>query len=209
MRPAGSSPLPALLGTVLEPLGLVVYTCSVSGEIRLTSVSDNVKILTGFAPQEFLNDPSFWANHVHPGDAPRVFASFPRLFVDGSRNSYEYRWRNADGSYKWFFDMHTLVRSSDNEVDHILGVWQDVTERKRADQERDRLVAELQEAVAKIRTLSGLLPVCASCRRVRNDRGYWDHLEAYIERNSDARISHGICPECMKMLYPDYPGSDR
>ena len=209
MRPSEPLPLPALLGTVLEPLGLVVYTCSVQGEIRLTSVSENVKALTGFTPKEFLGSPSFWADHVHPEDAPGVFAAFPRLFADGRRYSYEYRWRTADGAYKWFHDMHTLVKRSDDEVDHVLGVWQDITERKRAEQERERLVAELQEAVAKIRTLSGLLPVCASCRRVRNDRGYWDNLEAYIERNSDARISHGICPECMRMLYPNYPDSER
>ncbi len=69
---------------------------------------------------------------------------------------------------------------------------------------------ELQEANASIKTLRGLLPICASCKKIRDDKGYWNQLEAYILDNSDAQITHGICPDCMKKLYGDVleEGSD-
>ena len=62
---------------------------------------------------------------------------------------------------------------------------------------------ELQEAHAKIKTLRGLLPICASCKKIRDDKGYWNQLEAYIQDNSNAEITHGICPDCMRELYGD------
>lgn len=63
---------------------------------------------------------------------------------------------------------------------------------------------ELQEAHANIKTLRGLLPICASCKKIRDDKGYWNQLETYIQNNSDAEITHGICPDCMKKLYGDF-----
>jgi hypothetical protein len=70
-------------------------------------------------------------------------------------------------------------------------------------QEKEQLITELQEALAKVKTLSGLLPICASCKKIRDDRGYWNRIEAYIGKHSDAQFSHGICPDCAKKLYPD------
>ncbi len=63
---------------------------------------------------------------------------------------------------------------------------------------------ELREALSKIKTLSGLLPICASCRKIRDDEGYWSQIEAYVSRHTDAEFSHGICPDCAKRLYPDF-----
>lgn len=70
--------------------------------------------------------------------------------------------------------------------------------------ERERLIAELQEALAKIKTLRGLIPMCANCKKIRDDKGYWEAVETYIEERSQAEFSHGICPECLKKLYPEY-----
>ncbi len=75
----------------------------------------------------------------------------------------------------------------------------------------DRLadkVKELQEALAQIRTLSGIVPICSSCKRIRDDAGYWRQVEAYVSAHSDARFTHGICPECMAKLYPEYLTDD-
>ncbi|HVN95760.1 MAG TPA: hypothetical protein VMT62_04990, partial [Syntrophorhabdaceae bacterium] len=63
---------------------------------------------------------------------------------------------------------------------------------------------ELQEALAKIKTLSGFIPICASCKKIRDDRGYWNQLENYIREHSDADFTHGYCPDCMKKLFPEY-----
>jgi hypothetical protein len=80
---------------------------------------------------------------------------------------------------------------------------QEITSRRRAEKERERLIEELQVALANVRTLSGFLPICASCKKIRDDQGYWNQLEAYISSHSDALFSHGICPDCIKKLYPD------
>ncbi len=69
--------------------------------------------------------------------------------------------------------------------------------------ERGRLIAELQDALGKVRTLSGLLPICACCKKIRDDKGYWNQIESYIQKHSDAEFSHGICPDCFKALYPE------
>jgi len=61
----------------------------------------------------------------------------------------------------------------------------------------------LEKALSEVKTLSGLLPICASCQKIRNDRGYWDRIETYIQAHSDATFSHGLCPECAQQLYPD------
>jgi DNA-binding NtrC family response regulator len=75
--------------------------------------------------------------------------------------------------------------------------------RKEAEAERERLIAELKEALAKVKTLSGLLPICSSCKNIRDDKGYWNRLEVYLQQHSDATLTHGICPDCARRLYPD------
>jgi PAS domain S-box-containing protein len=77
-------------------------------------------------------------------------------------------------------------------------------ERKQAEEERERLILELREALSKVKTLSGLLPICASCKKIRNDKGYWEQMEVYIRDHSEADFSHSICPECAERLYPEY-----
>jgi hypothetical protein len=77
----------------------------------------------------------------------------------------------------------------------------DITNAKRTEQGREKLIIELKEAIAQVRTLSGLLPMCASCKKIRDDKGYWSQLETYINQHTDADISHGLCPECMDKMY--------
>lgn len=76
-------------------------------------------------------------------------------------------------------------------------------ERKRIDTEREKLISDLQSALTEVKTLSGLLPICSSCKKIRNDNGYWQQIEGYIHEHSGAQFTHGICPECAKKLYPD------
>ena len=79
----------------------------------------------------------------------------------------------------------------------------EVEERKRVEQEREEVIIQLSQALSQVKRLSGLLPICASCKKVRDDQGYWTQIEAYIRDHSEAEFSHGICPECAKKLYPD------
>ena len=80
---------------------------------------------------------------------------------------------------------------------------EDINERIKTEQELEKTVEELKHAISEVRTLSGLLPICSSCKKIRDDRGYWTQIESYIRKHSGAEFSHGICPECAKKYYPD------
>jgi PAS domain S-box-containing protein len=92
----------------------------------------------------------------------------------------------------------------------ILLAIEDITERKGAEEalaeaakEREKLVKELQYALDNIKTLQGLIPMCSNCKKIRDDKGFWNQVEGYIMAHSDARFTHGVCPECAKKLYGD------
>ena len=85
----------------------------------------------------------------------------------------------------------------------MLGLVRDITERKRLEEEREKLIHELQDALSNIKTLRGLLPICSYCKKIRDDKGYWNQIESYIRDHSGAEFTHGMCPECLKKLYPD------
>ena len=77
----------------------------------------------------------------------------------------------------------------------------DITIMKQAEIERERLISELQEALANVRTLKGLLPICSACKKIRDDKGYWTRIEAYLKRHAEVDFSHSLCPECAEKLY--------
>jgi integral membrane sensor domain MASE1 len=78
-----------------------------------------------------------------------------------------------------------------------------ISQRKRAEEDRGRLILELQDALEDVKILRGLLPICASCKKIRDDEGGWNHIENYIQKHSEAQFTHGICPECLERLYPE------
>ncbi len=80
----------------------------------------------------------------------------------------------------------------------------EINERKSAEKEREKLIKELQKALGEVKTLSGLFPICSSCKKIRDDKGYWNQIESYIRERSEAEFSHSICPDCSKKLYPEY-----
>ena len=100
---------------------------------------------------------------------------------------------------KWF-SIHAYPSASGG----ISIYSRDVTERKAVEHEKEQLIEELKAALSKVRLLSGLLPICASCKKIRDDSGQWHQLETFIRAHSEARFSHGVCPECAKQLYPEY-----
>ena len=79
----------------------------------------------------------------------------------------------------------------------------EVKQRKKTEAEKEKVIVELNEALSKVKLLSGFIPICASCKKIRDDKGYWNHIESYIKEHSMAEFSHSICPECSKKLYPE------
>lgn len=96
------------------------------------------------------------------------------------------------------------IKNADGTVRGASIVLRDITERKRQELERLRLIQELTEALQRVKTLSGLLPICSSCKKIRNDDGNWEQVETYIKRRTDTEFTHGICPDCVRQLYPEY-----
>jgi hypothetical protein len=82
-------------------------------------------------------------------------------------------------------------------------IFRDITQRKLIEKERKDLIKGLINALDQVKQLSGMLPICSSCKKIRDDKGYWNKIESYISDHSEAKFSHGICPECAKKLYPD------
>jgi len=79
----------------------------------------------------------------------------------------------------------------------------EVKQRKKTEEELEGTIRELKEALEKVKLLSGFLPICSHCKKIRDDKGYWNQIEAYIRDHSEAEFSHGICQECAKKHYPE------
>ena len=166
-----------------------------------TYVSAGVEQLHGITAAEVKKDAAAIYNQVYEDDRPLLAARETEAMIAMSIFSTEHRVRQPSGEIRWH-----LVASSPRRLTNNHLVWDgieiDITGRKRAEEEREKLILELREALKKVKLLSGLLPVCASCKKIRNDKGYWEQIEVYIRDHSEANFSHGICPDCAKRLYP-------
>ena len=89
------------------------------------------------------------------------------------------------------------------------GLMDHITALKQAEEERERLIRQLQEALANIKTLRGLLPICYSCKQIRDDKGYWNQIDTYVREHTEAEFTHGICPACAQKLFPDFQHSEQ
>ncbi|MBF0550003.1 MAG: PAS domain S-box protein [Deltaproteobacteria bacterium] len=115
---------------------------------------------------------------------------------------YEKEFLRKDGT-RVPVELFVHLRKNENEhPQYYFAFITDITERRQTEEERNMLISELQRALSEVKTLSGLLPICASCKKIRDDNGYWNILESYISKHSQAEFTHGICPDCAKKLYP-------
>ncbi len=124
---------------------IVIYSSPASGHEGATFISDNVQSVLGYKSQEFI-DTGFWAKHIHPEDAPRIFAELPRVFEQG-KHSYEYRFLHGDGTYHWIQDELCLVKDKQGKLLEIVGYWIDINARKQVE-------AALRESEFRYRTLA-------------------------------------------------------
>ena len=121
------------------------------------------------------------------------------------RNSFQFQHRRADNSIA---DVEVFSGPIQFEGRSLFcSIILDVTERKTAEAEREKLILDLQKASNEISALRGILPICSHCKNIRNDKGSWDRIELYIHQHSDLELSHGICPDCVKKLYPEFSDS--
>jgi PAS domain S-box-containing protein len=130
---------------------------------------------------------------VHPDDRGRTLQRNAVVRAGGKALSFENRYLCKDGSFRWF-----RWNANAGQGERVIySVARDITAQKQTEEDLERLVGDLQAALAEVRTLREILPICSYCRRVRDDADYWDSVENYIARHTDTRFSHGICPSCM------------
>jgi len=111
--------------------------------------------------------------------------------------------KEKDGPPQHFIVTAKPLLDAKGEVSGIVESFQDITERKQLESEREHLIEELKKSLEQVKLLSGFIPICASCKQVRDDQGFWTQVEAYISQHSEAKFSHGLCPDCVRKLYPD------
>ena len=145
----------------------------------------------GFTIEELLSRP--FIEFVHPDDRERTLAQNARVRSGERAVDFENRYLCKDGSYRWF---HWNATSHANSP-IIYSMARDITAWKHAEQERERLVRELQSALNEVARLQAILPICSYCRKIRDDENYWHTVESYFARHTTTRFSHGICPECV------------
>jgi two-component system, cell cycle sensor histidine kinase and response regulator CckA len=104
----------------------------------------------------------------------------------------------------WLGTWFVPLRDDTGQVTAVMGVSRDITNRKWLEEDKHKLLIRLQEALAQVKTLGGLLPICSVCKKIRDDKGYWQQVEAYIQNHTDATFTHGVCPDCFPKLYHDY-----
>ncbi|MFH0976110.1 MAG: PAS domain-containing protein [Spirochaetota bacterium] len=109
-----------------------------------------------------------------------------------------------DGDVRHILVRTMVINDHSGSLVRLYGANQDIIEQKLAEEERERLILELREALSQVKALSGLLPICSSCKKIRDEQGNWEVMEIYIGDHSEAEFSHGLCPECAERLYPKY-----
>jgi PAS domain S-box-containing protein len=177
----------------------VIVENSVPGE---TIHSPACVAVTGYSQEEFRNDPNLWISMVESADRPAVIRQAREVLAGKNPQPLEHRIIRKDGVRRWVCNTPVARVDAKGMVISYDGLIQDISIRKQAEEERERLVRELQEALASVKTLRGMLPICSSCKKIRDDAGYWTQVESYIMLHTDAHFSHGLCPECAKELYP-------
>jgi PAS domain S-box-containing protein len=148
---------------------------------------------------------STWERLVHPDDRQKAWdAAQAHLRGETERFESEERLRHRDGRWLWTLHRGKVVeRDASGKPLRMAGMHSDITSRRSAAEalqashdEKERLVAELRSALRDVKTLSGLLPICMYCKKIRDEGGYWDRVEHYISSHTDALFSHGMCEEC-------------
>ena len=146
----------------------------------------------GFTRDELMAKP--FIEFVHPDDRERTLKQNRGVRSGGQALVFENRYLCKDGSHRWF----RWNAAPDLSQQVIYSVARDITERKRAEEERERMLVELRAALLEVRTLQEILPICSYCKKIRDDENYWRTVEDYISHHTNATFSHGICPDCYR-----------
>jgi PAS domain S-box-containing protein len=191
-----------LLRTLIDNLPVLIFFKDTDGRYLLNNLP-HLRVIGARNQEEVIGKTVFDFNP--PELAKQYHDDEMRVIQTGKplNEREELAFHQDTGEERWHLTSKIPLIDAKGKITGLVGIASDITERKRAQEERERLIQVLQSALADVKTLSGLVPICANCKKIRDDKGFWMQVEAYIQERSHARFSHGICPECMKKLYPD------
>jgi PAS domain S-box-containing protein len=189
LAPSDSTQLPPLEDRFFELSIDLLCMLGFDGHFRRLSPSWEQTL--GWTRAELMAKP--FIEFVHPDDRARTLQRNAVVRSGGKALSFENRYLCRDGSFRWL----RWNANAGRDEGLIYSVARDITAQKQVEEDLERLVGDLQAALAEVKTLREILPICSYCRRVRDDADYWDSVENYIARHTDTRFSHGICPSCM------------
>jgi PAS domain S-box-containing protein len=122
----------------------------------------------------------------------------------GKIEQFERRFRTKDGQELWAIVSASPLLDGKGSIIGAFSTITDITERKKAETALQEKNLELQQAMNQIKTLRGIVPICMNCKKIRDDQGYWNQVEVYVRNHTEAEFSHGMCPDCIVKLYPEY-----
>jgi PAS domain S-box-containing protein len=188
---------------LVEGLGdeFMIYSHGLDGII--TYVSPGSKAIFGFSKEEMVG--SEWTGIIN-WDRRAIETARSNIRNMVSRIEYrrmEMSFRGSDGIERTVFISPHPIIGTDRSIVGVEGIVEDITDRKRDEENQKKLIVELQRALSEVNTLRGILPLCSFCKKIRDDKGYWEQVDVYIRKHSQADISHGICPACVRENYPD------
>ncbi len=163
--------------------------------------NDHLSQMFGYNPGELMGK-SF--DSLLFKDDMNDFAQQKRDRIGGVSSKFERRFKTKDGRTLWTLVSASALFTDDGVFNGSFGMITDISKRKKAEEELQVKVAELKEALDDIKILRGILPICSHCKKIRDDKGYWNQLESYVSMHSEADFSHSICPECIRTHYPDF-----
>lgn len=157
---------------------------------------------TEYSLDESIHAEDYLSMVVAEEDLSIVKEKFRRALLGEMGNNFEIRVRRKNGTKFWVSVSWRPIFNADG---HSMGVRisaRDISQRKQTEADRERLIYELKEALEQIRTLKGIVPICCNCKKIRDDKGYWEQVEIYVSRHTEAEFSHALCPICLEKLYP-------
>ena len=183
-----------LLDSIIENIPNTIFLKDAK-ELRFTLFNSAGEELTGYSRDDLMgkNDYDFV-----PKEQADFFMEKDREVLCG-KGVVDIPEETLQTHNKGVRTLHTKkvpILNAKGEPEYLLGISEDITDRKRAEEALAEEHIRLQQALDEIRTLRGILPICSYCKKIRNDEGYWDHVETYVSAHTDAKFSHGICPTC-------------
>jgi PAS domain S-box-containing protein len=152
-------------------------------------ISPSCEAITEYSPDEFYQNKDLLKEIINPDDWEKWKSHHHGMLKNGEIEPVEFRILTKSGEVRW--------------IDHVCRTVYGENGEKRGVRGSNRDITKLKLLKKEVKILKGFLPICASCKKIRDDEGYWNQMEAYIRDHSEAEFSHSICPDCAKKLYPE------